>query len=766
MLISPPFLIARTDQTEDAWLNDCMSGGAIGEGGFPVSSYLGWHGGSHLNAPMNGNTSQDVRAIADGTVVYLRQAVTAPANPDLKHPQMYRGQWSDNGLVIIRHDKEIGEGDNGKVSFFSIYMHLSHLDPGVIINNPVYRKAALGRPGRIYGQQNKIHFEIICDDTNLANLVGRATGDLALTANGRTNSVYGDVYFHLPAGAQIFAQQPLSNSAAAMMQPPTPRGQHKPAVVALQPAHTTTEALVIGMRYAGGDGLATELGHAYLTSYALNGVPLGAALSEPQAEYNLFTTASDISNSYPTNARPAPSAVYELLRFGRVIGTDALNPTTVPHWRQVRYPGGQGWVNLNTANVHKFSDADFPQWMGWKLITDDTDADCRCDSQMLKDLLRNTPGEQLTEAELRARAQLPTKADKLKKTICKFPTEWDSGTIDARWGWLKTTPPEALSDTDFEALRAHITVLAFWSAANLRGAPDANNAPGASVPATHWHFDPREFIRHFRKCEWLSKKEWVQTLPMTGKKLRGSTFHEENIGPNVDRTRPAQGIEVRMQRWYRYLNISLRKYGIEKNYRRIHFIANVWEETGYIRLMVEGGGTTASYAPWYGRGLIQLTHQGNYEKYGTYRGFPKTLTTGPYAALGWNPDLLISENDANCIDTAVYWINPAATALGRNLLIDADGGLSIDNSMQTARGTNGNVAAQNLNGLDTRLQVSRYLKYILLENISLTNSESMTFVWRKNSAKTGSKIVNGKEKKFFEIATHTINVDLTPRRPS
>ena len=34
-----------------------------------------------------------------------------------------------------------------------------------------------------------------------------------------------------------------------------------------------------------------------------------------------------------------------------MIGPDALVPADVPHWREVRYPGGQGWVNLNAAGA-------------------------------------------------------------------------------------------------------------------------------------------------------------------------------------------------------------------------------------------------------------------------------------------------------------------------------------------------------------------------------------------------------------------------------
>ena len=56
MLISPPFLPARNlADTEDAWIDRCMSGGLPGQGAFPVSFNLGWHGGMHLAAPANGH---------------------------------------------------------------------------------------------------------------------------------------------------------------------------------------------------------------------------------------------------------------------------------------------------------------------------------------------------------------------------------------------------------------------------------------------------------------------------------------------------------------------------------------------------------------------------------------------------------------------------------------------------------------------------------------------------------------------------------------
>ncbi len=769
MLISPPFLVARgAAQTDDQWIDACMAGGAVGDGGFPVSAYFGWHGGLHLNAPMNGNVAESVRAIADGTVVFVRQPTPRPSDPAATHAQMYRGQWTDNGVVIIRHDTEIGEGANGKISYFSIYMHLSSIETTVVRTRAIYRKSVIGNAGRIYGTQNQIHFEIVCDDTNLQRIAGRITGNLPVTANGRTDAIYGQMYFHVPAGAQIYGQQPLGNNATAMMQPPTPRGGAKPAAVALQPVHTTTEALIVSLRYAGGEGAAADRGDAYLTTYQINGKSLGEAINENEAEYKLYTTATNISESYPANGRPAPSAVYELLRFGRVIGPDALTPATVPHWRQVRYTGGQGWVNLNAANIHKFSDADMPQWKGWKLIDDDTNPDCRCDSQLLRGLLRNTPAEQLTEAELRARAALPANAAKLKKTICKFPTEWDAATVDAKWGWLKTTDVDKISDADFEVLRAHITVMAFWAAASpsLVGPAGANNAPGAALPATHWHIDPREFVRHFRKVGWLSANEFAQCFPRRQLHLRNTTFGEA----------AKQWVTVlpTATLWNIPFNKANRRYGISASKQRLtHYFSHVIPETAYLTLMKEGDDKHGTYLkrqpywPYYGRGLIQLTWLTGYQKYGSFRHFSGTETAGTYSDLGWSPDTLIALNNTtynsnNCADSACFYVM-CHPSMPRKM----DTGIAQTDAIAVSKCVNGDVAIENLNGLDARLQSLLFLRDVLLDTVATALTESITFSWRRNSEREKVKGKDGKVKNIFILrdTPWTIEAPLDKQRP-
>ncbi|RYP58152.1 hypothetical protein DL771_011327 [Monosporascus sp. 5C6A] len=277
MLISPPFLPPRAaDQTEDQWLEAAMPGGEPGNGAYPVSYNLGWHGGLHLTAPPRGNSGVElVRAIADGTVVYRRGSAEPPAPPEENAPLNYRGD----------------------------------------------------------------------------------------------------------------------------------------------------------------------------------------AVTEAEAEYN-----------------------------------------HVPHWRKIRTPTGTGWVNLNAQGVRKFSDADFPHWRGWRLVEDAQGGDSLCSDPAILRELDGDHDDTITAEEAHTRLDSPEVKALLKKLICKFPTEWEAATIEARWGWLKQaspTNPEPMTEEQFQALRAHIEALAFWQQANLQVPQyDAQGQPsgGQPLPNAHWRFDPHCFI--------------------------------------------------------------------------------------------------------------------------------------------------------------------------------------------------------------------------------------------------------------------------------
>ena len=586
MIISPPYILPRNaDETDEAWIRRCMPGGEPGDGSYPLSHALQWHGGLHLIEP---DVNAQVRAIADGDVVFWREPSVQPKGslpPD--HAQAYGGGWTDNGVMILKHTTEIGDGSDARVTFFSIYMHLREIDAKV--KQPkagIYRKAPLGRAGSVFGTTGRLHFEIVCDDANLQRLVGRASGELNVATNGRTDAIYGAMYFYLPAGTPVYGEKPILNNPVAHRQSTRSAGAIRNA--ALQAVYTTTQDLFVGLCYAGGQGVAENRGDASLSTYQLDGTRIGEALEENGAEYNLYRDATAISNAYPVSGRPAPSAVYELLRFGRVIGPDALNPTNVPHWRRICYSGGVGWVNLNAANVKVFSDADFPHWMGWSLIDDSADQDSRCDSATIKGWLDVNGDGKVAPAEALARMGMHSVASNLVRSICKFPTEWNVASFDRRLGWIKTSTvenPTPVDTANFERLRAHVSALAFW--------------PGnTGLPESNWHWNPREFIKLFRSCGWLS-----------------------DFG--LSRIYPSTPVEVRT-RYLGALNLVLRRYGMNTPKRAAHFFAQGHVETLDLRLMVEG---SVSFARNPGHASFQVENNGFYadphDLYGYFHNYER-----------------------------------------------------------------------------------------------------------------------------------------------
>ncbi|MEE9678274.1 hypothetical protein V4842_08175 [Pseudomonas moraviensis] len=604
MIISPPFIPAPVaGETDDAYLARAMVGGVPGDGGYPLSFDLNWHGGMHLTAPQDGGHALPVRAICDGTLVYFRDS--APQNTDLTDPLNFRGGWTDKGCVVLRHETEIGEEAQSKVVFYSIYMHLSKINlTSPQIGKAVSRKESLGEAGSIYGSKSRIHFEIIADQSQIANLTGRDTKELNYqTQNGRKNSCWGDMYFFVPPEVLLYSTPPSDrreslNSAAVVYRPPampatvpvqeggstaSPAGNpadvggYEPAVASL-----LQNGIFVRMRY--------EKGECKLTSFYLTGQEIGTLAEESEYAYKLYDKAKQY---YPQS----PSAGYELLRFGRVLGPDNLQPTNAAHWRQIKFPGKAGeesragWVNLNSDSVTKFSDADFPQWQGWHLVDDDTDTDSHCQSDIVKGILglgtgtvehgdsdavsvansagyltlsdeqkqdlseRYTNERQISMSRLRS----DDTQQLLKRLVCKFPTEWTADDFDTRYGWLlKVADGGPMPQEQYEKIKKHQKELAFWEQANLVG-----------IERKHWHFPPVEFIRVFRRCGWLSNEELANVLKPADAQGR----------------QRAAGLRIQM-------NKMLSKYLISSSKLRMaHFFSQVGIETGWWRYREEIGGT-------------------------------------------------------------------------------------------------------------------------------------------------------------------------------
>lgn len=603
MLISPPFTpTAAANERDQDYLSRAMIGGEPGNGAFPVSHDMGWHGGIHLTAPQSANTYLPVRSIADGVVAYFRQP--EPKSNALDHPLNYRGGWTDSGCIVIRHETEVGEGAQANVVFYSIYMHLSSITLANIHKGlRVYRKDELGVAGSIYGADHKIHFEIISSQEQVSRLVGRTSEKLAILANGRTDSHWGDTHFHLPPEVIFYAEAPSDlrsplNSSTIL--------------------HRPTEAYFVRMSY--------DQGQCTVTTYDEKGQQKGERREAQDYEYKLYKTASTV---YPD----CPSAGYELLRFGKVLGPDQLQPVDAAHWRQIAYSDGVGWVNLNGPTVTFYSDADFPHWSGWRLVDDDNNGDGRCQSRIVMDLLGvvEVPSTQEQRDACNSLLLLQENQEKLKRLIFKFPSEWKKSDFNGRYGWLLEGANPIVAPEGFQKLKLHYEMLAFWEDAGLD-----------DIDSEHWHFHPKVFVEVFRKCAWFSLEELAYTLPKYHFYTQvGSNWVATTAGPSSVYQISHSTAKTRLSSYYVSLNKVMVKYGITSIARRTHFLAQVILETGRWRTVAEIGKGNPHpslpmaqyYAAFYGRGIMQLTWAGTYEKYGNYRSVRSlpAVSNGGYA---------------------------------------------------------------------------------------------------------------------------------------
>ena len=564
------------------------------------------------------------------------------------HPLLYYTGWTSNGVVILKHVTEMGE--NVSVTFYSIYQHMDTLTDAVVNGAKVWRKDALGTAGVIYGRPNEIHFEIVADCNQLNALIGRDHGPLT-AAQGRTTSVWGDMHCLVPAGAAIYATDPRTitklytvrhfnpalnttndsvQSVAAMfdttpaalraMSRPIPsldvasdsdstwfnkrNGVYQLTYRMHEPTYTERTISVPALY---GDqpmspGMWPELWEACRAPLLTRTrAPLIVSLSEERETITLTVRdrqgtvlGRTTEDSYDLYARAVkaypgcPSAGYELLRFGRVLGPDQpatsdLHAGRLPHFRAIRYIDGlgqtvAGYLDLNPSRVNVYSDADFPDWLGWTFIDDDAEGDSRCNSQQLLEVIDPRPdaAAMLANATPAANALLTdnlpdvlgqavsaavavvTRKDKrerlrracdslnhaairkrLSYCVVTQPSEWSRANFDLRWAWLKGTDPAAkpahilnpycLSDDDYGKFKRHHSALAFWEEAK---------AAGLELDTTHVHLHPGRFIETFRKCGWLSESELTQMLPTS---IMREASHDQWVSDPVDADRSSTG---------------------------------------------------------------------------------------------------------------------------------------------------------------------------------------------------------------------------------
>ncbi|APR35849.1 M23 family metallopeptidase [Paraburkholderia sp. SOS3] len=684
----PPAGVVCADEYETDPMMAAVEQCELGHHGiYPIAFDRRWHCGMHL-AP--NDQTEPVRAIADGEVIAFRVAGTAISDgqPDEKTGKPALN--SNTGFVLLKHVTDTGDGRTITFYSLYMHLRdmaeQERLErqpndppqqgsatalPAWLLDNAggkdgkvqsggrrkVYRKDRLGYWGACHGQPH-LHFEIFMTEADFGAWFEQDGHKVQLgVANPvqpASRDYWGHSYFVISGGQALVSAPPGRRDSPYF---PTLAAWTVPANSKLY-----VEAYFHkGQRYTrswfdeAGDGNKLTL---------LTEQPVKDRYAD--YEYKLYQRAVDL---YPA----CPSDGYELMRFGRILSEQPTLPAADrATWVAVPFDanGTQGYVDVNQSAILKLSDADFPFFTGWKKIDDGNtpfDQDGLCGYAELRRIVGDVEAQIATSAEEgphalrrdqgkvgeghgtqavglplgklqyghggfsdasnvadpefrhedRLTAYVQGDAairNRLKGFVCHAPSEWDATTDEERFkrlnepdgffGKRKESDPNGYEN--FIAFRKRFQ---FIEQTPLRGGQ------------RFWFFHPLAFIRHFRKCGWLSGNELTQLVPTKAmrKDSRGAWVSERVVISEQADSIIANGRG--------HLNGSLCMHSISSSpLRMAAFFANATQETQWFGKLHERN-AVAWYAPWDGRGFLQLTGPGNYIKYWRFlgRNIPESL---------------------------------------------------------------------------------------------------------------------------------------------
>ena len=172
-----------------------------------------------------------------------------------------------------------------------------------------------------------------------------------------------------------------------------------------------------------------------------------------------------------------------------------------------------------------------------------------------------------------------------RRLIVKHDSDWHSTRDDTRWSSI-------FSD------REESPIVKMANGGFLDATCWMDKVPPFASQRSVWHFHPLEFL---------------EVINPNGNCACGRDITLEelsDIAPKADKEILAQYLPA--------FNNGFREFSIITCREKAHFLAQCCHESGGLTLTRETGGARANYAPWYGRGLIQLTWQDVYKQYGAY----------------------------------------------------------------------------------------------------------------------------------------------------
>jgi hypothetical protein len=147
----------------------------------------------------------------------------------------------------------------------------------------------------------------------------------------------------------------------------------------------------------------------------------------------------------------------------------------------------------------------------------------------------------------------------LRGFVCKAPSEWDNTHNETRYA--KLLEKGEFYDGNKEGYRRflnYVQELQFW---DVTGLPAGQKL---------WFFHPLAFIRHFRKCGWLSNNEFKQ-------------IYSDNRYSRYQNPSPSQLRDI----YLKPLNEATRKYGLTSPTRLAHFLGQGAVESAWLTSMQE-----------------------------------------------------------------------------------------------------------------------------------------------------------------------------------